>query len=351
MSFNRSGWAGGVGVACVILGFFATAGVDCTTAATVPPSPGTDAASPAEDSSSPTPDAAGAVGATDATVPSDSGSSGDAGADATMPPDSGSPFDAGADAAGDVTVPSDAGQAADAGADAADGSLTDASDAAAIEDAAADADASTQDAGADASCTTLSDCTTGSNCVTGSCVAAVTSCLTQSQTYGSTDGEYWIAPDGGAPTLAYCDMTIKAALCTQTEGTNTGVTRDSSHLSYSMVSVLDDSSGVCNVWAVYNIADGYPLDALSDAGTSLTTCQALGFLGDQTIGACLFGSDPGYTACGFTLSGGYFRYGNQCVGCTTNDGTYPDYVLQGPMFSAAVMSSVDGTTMTSCKIR
>jgi hypothetical protein len=165
---------------------------------------------------------------------------------------------------------------------------------------------------------------------------------------GSGDGIYWINPGAGA-IQTYCDMAQKVALCATVQGTHTGATRDASHLGYSMSSVLDPAAGTCEFWALECTADGYPLDGLGVvAGNTMTTCQALGFMGDDSLlSGCPFGS--AYSNCGFTA--GVYRYGNSCSGCTTNDGQFSRYVLQGPMTYASVITSHDGATRSRCSVR
>jgi hypothetical protein len=165
------------------------------------------------------------------------------------------------------------------------------------------------------------------------------------------DGEYWINPDTG-PVLAYCDMQLGIELCTTIEGEHEGRTRDDSHLQFVMRSVLT-SQGTCEIWAVRGKEDNHPLDSLVEIPgmvLEVKTCQALGFKDDQQIGHCGFGRDPGNSDCGF--SGSLFRYGNHCYpGCTMNPGHFTGYLLQGPMFDADTMSTMDGTVRTICKTR
>ncbi|MDC0740755.1 hypothetical protein [Polyangium mundeleinium] len=93
-----------------------------------------------------------------------------------------------------------------------------------------------------------------------------------------------------------------------------------------------------------------PLDRLNAVGgQTMKTCKALGFIDDDTLGTCLFGAAT--TTCGYDVSSGYYRYGNSCQGCTLNTGPFATYVLQGPMNTASVLSSMDGSMRNRCKAR
>jgi hypothetical protein len=204
------------------------------------------------------------------------------------------------------------------------------------------------DEGSACSCASIDGCATGWNCIASHCTPATSSCAAESAAHGSPDGEYWITP-GGSPTRAYCDMSQKVALCTETQGTAASRTRDGAVLPYSMVSVLNHAAGTCSIWAVKNQSDGYPLDNLVvQLSNHLSSCQALGFIADGTLGSCAYGAS--YTHCGFSNSL-YFRYGNLCTGCTQFNGSWSQFVLQGPMTTAHVMSSADGLVKTTCRIR
>jgi hypothetical protein len=173
----------------------------------------------------------------------------------------------------------------------------------------------------------------------------MTSCLTQQQVYGSPDGLYWVST--GTPILVYCDMALKATICSTTQGSYSGVTRDASKLAYTMTTQLS-STGTCTIWNLRRTSDGYPLDLLSVAyGNTLNVCQALGFRNFISVTPCSFGAGTGYTKCGYALAS-YYRYGNGCSGCTMNDGFFAYYVLQGPMSSATVATDATGTKNLLC---
>jgi hypothetical protein len=233
-----------------------------------------------------------------------------------------------------------------------------ASDGAALDDgppapeAGPDADgAPILDSGADAPCATIDDCPTGKNCAAGACVDAVAGCAAQKNAYpASQDGTYWVAPSG-APERAFCDMRQQVELCTEISGEHAGQTREGSNLAFEMSSQLLYSLGVCRIWAVRGM-DGYPFTAL-DPGPAppLGTCAALGFVADDVIGTCRYGTKAGYTTAGYSVSVTN-DYGNLCTMCGgTGAGSFKEYVLQGAIASGHVMSSFDGTTSTTCRIR
>lgn len=191
-------------------------------------------------------------------------------------------------------------------------------------------------------------CSAGQNCVANhtTCAPGQPSCAATRQSYPElTDGEYWLQPVGGQPYRAYCDMRVGADLCTEVQGTRQGRTRDASNLNFSMTSVLLPQLGVCELWGL-RAADGYPLDRLW--GAPLSTCQALGFLGDDSLAMCEFGS--GASKCGFPVSN-YYRHGNACSGCEVNSGSYSRYVVQGPMYAAVIMTDMDGSVRARCRYR
>ena len=159
---------------------------------------------------------------------------------------------------------------------------------------------------------------------------------------GSADGVYWIL-DEGNPERAYCDMAAGVALCSEGGDTWEGVTRDASALPFTLEGLLLPDSATCEIWAVRHSVDGTAFGPLEDQ--VLDTCQALGFVGDVTLGTCLFGSLE--DSCGFT-DDLFYRYGNQCSGCTVNDGAFDSYVRQGEMESARVLSTFSGTVRTVC---
>jgi hypothetical protein len=199
-----------------------------------------------------------------------------------------------------------------------------------------------------------SDECTDQLCIGGYCQYATSCCQIHSLEPQWGDGEYWLIDSGGWPIVAYCDMRLcdrglAGELCSVMEGDHEGRTRDGSQLAYLMRSLLTDQ-GTCEIWALRGKSDNHPLDGLGAfAGQTLKTCQALGFVDDDRLGACLYGSNPGNGNCGFP--GSLYRYGNHCTGCTLNDGFYPSYVLQGPMYTANVITAMDGTSRTRCKTR
>jgi hypothetical protein len=188
-------------------------------------------------------------------------------------------------------------------------------------------------------------------CVSGSCTRPTSCCQIHSLAPQRGDGEYELSNGAGSLVSTYCDMqlciSLPGELCSAVEGDHEGRTRDDSRLPFLVRSVLT-VNGTCELWALRAKSDGHPLDDLiATTGLTLTTCQALGFKGDAQLGGCAFGSGAG--SCGFSSS--TYRYGNHCSGCTQNDGTYPKYVLQGPMTTAKVISTMSGTTRTSCRTR
>jgi len=101
-----------------------------------------------------------------------------------------------------------------------------------------------------------------------------------------------------------------------------------------------------------NTADQFPLTQLHELDTQpLDTCQALGFVADGALGVCEYGSNVGYSKCGFPIGDAHMVYGNMCAGCAEHDGNYDTYVRQGPIHRGPVLSSFDGTTKTTCRVR
>src|SRR5262249_23254614 len=132
------------------------------------------------------------------------------------------------------------------------------------------------------------------------------------------DGVYWIA--SGTLHRAYCDMMAKVTLCEEgAPAKHVGRTREGSAIAIELTSTLD-SSGTCEIWSVRG-TDGYPLAELKPvAGNTMSTCAALGFRGDETVGSCFYGSAAG--TCGFT-NDSWLIYGNKCVGCMMHPGEFP----------------------------
>lgn len=204
------------------------------------------------------------------------------------------------------------------------------------------------DAGA---CTGLEDCPAGRNCIAGVCRAAAADCAAHKAAWPSAgDGVYWLAPPSAPPRLAYCDMARGAALCTDTMGTHRGVTREGSSTAFTMTSVLSADGRACELWAV-RAEDGFPLGVFEDvAGNRLDQCKTLGFVDDLAIGRCPYGTDAGYSDCGFGVSPLY-AYGHACSNCMLNSGTFTHYVKMGPFTTGSVLSSADGSTRARCKTR
>jgi hypothetical protein len=65
------------------------------------------------------------------------------------------------------------------------------------------------------------------------------------------------------------------------------------------------------------------------------------------LGSCSYGSTR--SNCGFTAAPLYHWYGNSCTGCDTHDGDYDRWTLQGPAIKGGVLSTLSGTTFTTCK--
>lgn len=193
-------------------------------------------------------------------------------------------------------------------------------------------------------------CSTGFNCYEGQCVAATVSCAAQKSSHpSSSDGVYWINPSG-TPMRAYCDMMERTELCTEVAASHQGKTRDGSSLSFAMMSQLFWDQRECSIWAVRDASQGYPISPYV-VSHALTTCQALGFVANGTLGACAFGSDPSYSNCGFTFALPFSLWGDFCDGCTENPGTFTMYVRMGPIRQSSVLTTFDGTVRTTCKVR
>jgi hypothetical protein len=193
-------------------------------------------------------------------------------------------------------------------------------------------------------------CAMGQNCVANQCVPALVSCAAHKNSYPtSKDGVYWIGTTG-AWQRAYCDMALSAELCTEVAGEHKGRTRGKAAIGYTASSVLLLNEGVCKIWAIRGTDDGHPFDELIavEGVAAGQTCISLGFMGDGTLGACEYGTER--SSCGFSAKPLYW-YGNNCAGCTMNDGTFNRWTLQGPAIRAFVLSSMSGTEFTTCKIR
>lgn len=198
-------------------------------------------------------------------------------------------------------------------------------------------------------CSTIDDCPSAQNCVAGRCVPALVSCAAQKNSYpASQDGVYWIGA-AGATQRTYCDMRLSAELCSEIQGEHRGRTRDKAAIDYTMTSVLLLSEGVCKMWAIRGTDKGHPFNRLVARGglPADQTCTALGFAGDGELGNCAYGSD--HTSCGFTATP-LNRYGNYCTGCTLNNGEYGEWTLQGPIHRGDLLSTMSGTTFTTCLV-
>jgi hypothetical protein len=193
-------------------------------------------------------------------------------------------------------------------------------------------------------------CAMGQNCVASQCVPALVSCAAHKNSYpASKDGVYWIGTVG-AWQRAYCDMALSAELCTEVAGEHQGRTRGKAAIGYTMSSVLLLNEGVCKLWAIRGTDDGHPFDELIavEGVPAGQTCISLGFMADGVLGACDYGSER--TNCGFSATPLYW-YGNNCAGCTKNDGAFDRWTLQGPALQAFTLSSMSGTEFTTCKVR
>lgn len=217
-----------------------------------------------------------------------------------------------------------------------------------------DAGGSGGEGGSDAvepvTCQSMASCATGENCVANRCVPALVSCAAQKNSYPtSKDGVYWIGTVG-AWQRAYCDMQLSAELCTEVAGEHRGRTRGKAAIDYTMTSVLLLNQEVCKLWALRGTDDGHPFVKLVavEGVAEGQTCVGLGFVADGALGECKYGTQ--YTDCGFTATPLYW-YGNDCEGCVKNDGSYDRWTLQGPAISALTLSSVSGTSFTTCKVK
>ncbi|HMI91076.1 MAG TPA: fibrinogen-like YCDxxxxGGGW domain-containing protein [Polyangiales bacterium] len=281
----------------------------------------------------------------------DAGRCGDGGrTDAAALSDASRAGDSG-DRADDASARPDGGEPADAGADGAVGGAGGAGDDAAASGGAGDGGAGGT-GGSTTACDDASPCDRARNCEQHACVAPTVSCNAHKNSYPSApDGVFWISPTG-TPMRAYCDMSERVELCTEIESDHRGVTRDPTKLAYSLRSVLIVSEGLCSIWAVRDTAEQLPLTQLHKSDTQpLDTCQALGFAADGTLGVCAYGSYAGFSKCGFPIADAFMVYGNLCGGCVEHDGTYDAYVRQGPVLQGDVISSFDGTTKTTCRVR
>ena len=273
---------------------------------------------------------------------------------ATQPPAcEPAPLDAGADTAGERAAGADA--RVDVAGDRAGGADTRA-DVAGDRGGGADARGDLAGDGAQdrpappQACQLQTDCPSGKNCVVGTCQDGAATCAElTARDPALGDGVYWLAPAGVAA-RAYCDMQQKTVLCTETAGDHTGRTRDATHLTFTMRSILELTDGRCKIWAVRDMATGDPLDYLVDrlvSGAPSKTCATLGFKADVSLGACPFGANPGYTDCGFGLVKPFYYWGNVC-----DCGTMPNfYEREGAIYVSNIPWNVSGTIFSRCAVR
>jgi hypothetical protein len=187
-------------------------------------------------------------------------------------------------------------------------------------------------------------------CNNGRCVTPPVACRDQKRIDpDSPDGIYWLnwPAFGIDPFQTYCDMQQKVELCSTLEGEHQGRTRDSSQLEYLFTSVLNPDQGICTFWALRGALDSYPFsqlepkDAAGNPTGAMSTCAALGFVGDQSIGSYPSGG-PGIM---------YHKYGNVCPSCDEGKGVFDHYVRQGFSYEATVITSMDGSVRSSCRVR
>lgn len=145
-------------------------------------------------------------------------------------------------------------------------------------------------------------------------------------------------------------MTQKIVLCADAEGDHTSQTRDASRLRFIMRSVLEPAMGTCKVWAVRDAVQGIPVDELLDyaaAGSPSKTCATLGFKADVSLGQCPYGSDPGFTACGFAVTRPYYKWSNNC-----DCGSMPDFLeKEGIVYNSHIPWDLDGAFFSRCAVR
>jgi hypothetical protein len=206
------------------------------------------------------------------------------------------------------------------------------------------------------------DCGPGENCIGGACRPPVADCAELS--VGSPeleDGQYWLTSND-VPRRAYCDMTAKVELCNDGVMDHDGVTRDDSHLAFSLTSVLE--AGGCRVWNVWARVDHRPLDALTTLNAEGSVignqaCQPLGFRSDPAdfdrADGCAYGMDEGWTSCGFqpvsdrvSIAPTLTKWSNNCPDCAVNGGIFPSYAVQGPIYQSRIPWNADGDIAVLC---
>jgi hypothetical protein len=205
-------------------------------------------------------------------------------------------------------------------------------------------------------CSVLDDCPAGFNCVATHCVAAASDCSAMKALLpgggAGYDGVYWIT-NSGVTYRAYCDMQLGVELCSENMGEHTGQARDGSMLRYRMTSQLFWQKGWCNLWNVRDAtSSGFPLDRVTNQQGFNTnqTCQVLGFISDNAVDVCFYGSGSGGSNCGYTVPQ-TSRWGNFCNGCGDNNGYFNQYTLQGVFTDGTVLSSADGSVVARCNVR
>jgi hypothetical protein len=208
-----------------------------------------------------------------------------------------------------------------------------------------DADLAPADGGLDAGvCLAPADCGDGRNCIDGECRPAPLDCAALAAAHPELpDGTYFIA--SGTLHRAYCDMRLAAALCEEgPPAPHTGRTRDASATPYEMTSTLI-SPDTCELWGLRG-SDGHPFAAfVRMTGADFSPCQVLGFLSDHELPGCPYGKNTG--TCGYT-NDSFLIWGNRCSGCDMNSGSFPKYVVMGPVFNGAVLSSAARSTVARC---
>jgi hypothetical protein len=201
-------------------------------------------------------------------------------------------------------------------------------------------------------------CEAGQNCLDQTCRPAAADCTEiRAMAPSASDGVYMLKL-GGKVEPAYCDMRTGGVLCAATVGTHAGTTRDREApdgLPFFMTSVLEDG-GWCRIWAVRHEM-GQPIGGLLhlDRPDALvkSTCESLGLQGgDDQIPAentyCLFGSDSGYSDCGFGQRGERSKWANTCD-CNANWGK-PFYSLEHPIYVGTLPWTMDGSVYSRCRV-
>ena len=210
------------------------------------------------------------------------------------------------------------------------------------------------------------NCASGSNCIDGQCRLAPGDCTTLRAMFTPPsvpkDGVYWLMY-GAAPHRAYCDMQTGSILCTDspTGEAHDTRTRDGQHTIVNWTSQLLPGEAACKLWNV-RAGDQRPFSPLTkNSQTTLTTCQALGFPRDISVGSCKYGMQDTGTAddayCGFSPPDWFVYYNNCAVrtatngGCAMGGGELGFWRPQGPMYNVGVLSNASGSIFTTCATR